>query len=239
MDAISNDPPKAAPFDAQAPLKPDLSTSSSAPQPPSAGGLPAPLPQQVVDPNTCIILHPGSRNLRLGRPSDSVPYTVLHAIARRHRLLSQAKKRRDPNIVPLAKMSSDKLQEVEDCRLKLSHILQSCLMSDGSRRFATPPKQLAAHNKKTSPCVDETSPKALPLVVDPKEEVITGDRVLNLCPSAPYHIIYPWQRGELNTHSGVCGSITAVMSDLQEIWTRAIEEKLKIPRKEFKVSQWV
>lgn len=60
--------------------------------------------QEPVDPNACIILHPGSRFLRLGRPSDSIPYTVLHAIARRQKNTSDAKKRMDPFIVPMAKM---------------------------------------------------------------------------------------------------------------------------------------
>ena len=58
-----------------------------------------------IDPNAMIILHPGSRNLRLGRPSDSAPFTVLHAIARKQKQLAAlAARRLDPYIVHLAKM---------------------------------------------------------------------------------------------------------------------------------------
>ena len=38
-----------------------------------------------MDAQASIILHPGSRYLRIGRPSDSQPHTVLHAIARKRK----------------------------------------------------------------------------------------------------------------------------------------------------------
>ena len=58
----------------------------------------------------------------------------------------------------------------------------------------------------------------------------------SISPSSPYHIHYPWQRGELYTHPGEGGSITAVMADLHLIWTGAIQEKLGIHEKDFKVT---
>ncbi|KAF2367319.1 hypothetical protein FHG87_001937, partial [Trinorchestia longiramus] len=190
--------------------------------------------QASVDPSTCIVLHPGSRNLRLGRPSDSQPYTMLHAIVRRLKNTnSTSSKRSDPFVVPLAKMSSDKLQEVEDCRIKVSSILQSCLMSDGSRRFATPLKQMAIHNRRVTPVIDEAS-LPCPHLVYPTAECVVGDEVLNIAPDAPYHTHFPWQRGNLNLQSGLSSSITAVMADLEAIWIYAIEHKLNIPQKEFK-----
>lgn len=33
----------------------------------------------------------------------------------------------------------------------MSHTLQSCLQSDGSRRYATPPQQIAAFNRRSQP----------------------------------------------------------------------------------------
>ncbi|XP_018016835.1 actin-related protein 8 [Hyalella azteca] len=190
--------------------------------------------QAPVDPRTCIVLHPGSRNLRLGRPSDSQPYTVLHAIARRLRNTNlTSARRRDPIIVPLTKISSDKLEEVEECRIKVSNILQASLKSDGSQRYATPLKQIAAHNRRVTPTIDEFSSPCPPLL-HPSEDYLIGDQVLNISPEAPYHIHFPWQRGDLNTHSGISGSLTAVMADLETIWSCAIEDKLGISRKEFK-----
>uniref|UniRef100_A0A6A7G4U5 Actin-related protein 8 isoform X1 n=2 Tax=Hirondellea gigas TaxID=1518452 RepID=A0A6A7G4U5_9CRUS len=192
------------------------------------------LQQKLVDPNSCIILHPGSRNLRLGLPSHSVPFTVLHAIARRQKDAS-ASKRLDPSIVPLAKMSSDRLREVEDCRLKVSHILQSSLTSDGTRRFATPPKQLSTHNRRVNPELDDELSEPCPALLQPTQDYVTGDEVLNISPHAPYHIHYPWQRGDLNSHGGIGGSLTAVMSDLELIWSSAIQDKLNIAHSDFKM----
>lgn len=37
---------------------------------------------------------------------------------------------------------------MEDARLQVSHTLQSCLQSNGNRRYATPPQQIAAFNKR-------------------------------------------------------------------------------------------
>lgn len=63
--------------------------------------------QDGCDPNVILVIHPGSRNLRLGRPSDSIPYSVLHAIARRQKEPADpATRRLDPHMVPLAKMAS-------------------------------------------------------------------------------------------------------------------------------------
>lgn len=42
-------------------------------------------------------------------------------------------------------------QEIEEARLTVSHTLQSCLQSDGSRRYATPPQQIAAFNRRSLP----------------------------------------------------------------------------------------
>jgi len=193
------------------------------------------LPQsQVIDPNMCIILHPGSRYLRLGKPSDFVPCTVLHAIGRKMKMSSFKSKRSDSHIVPLAKMSSEKVQEIEECRLKVGHILQSCLKSDGTRRFATPSKQLATHNRRATPRIKDEEPLC-PSLLQPQEDYVVGDEVLEISPSAPYHIIYPWQRGDVYVHSGVNGSLTAVMADLQTIWTHSIRKKLGIDPKTFKV----
>ncbi|KAK8750538.1 hypothetical protein OTU49_014891 [Cherax quadricarinatus] len=119
-----------------------------------------------------IILHPGSRYLRIGRPSDSVPHTILHAIARKRR--SGIPAYNDPFLVPQAKLDGDAVQELEECRLKVSHILQSSLMSDGSRRFATPPQQIAVYNKRIQPVQDEDGDPSPPWVYTDKEYIV-GD----------------------------------------------------------------
>lgn len=76
------------------------------------------------------------------------------------------------------------MQELEECRLKVSHILQSSLMSDGSRRFATPPQQIAAYNKRLQPVQEETAEPSPPWVHSDKEFIV-GDEVRAL-------LVYVW-----------------------------------------------
>ncbi|CAL4081877.1 unnamed protein product, partial [Meganyctiphanes norvegica] len=135
--------------------------------------MPEPFTEQV-DAQACIILHPGSRYLRIGRPSDSLPHTVLHAIARKRKPGGPVYL--DSFLVPHAKLDRDSVQELEECRLKVSHILQSSLTSDGSRRFATPPPQLASNNKRIKPVIDEEA-EASPTWVEGDKEILVGDEV--------------------------------------------------------------
>jgi actin-related protein 8 len=96
---------------------------------------------------TIIVIHPGSLNLRIGRASDLNPLTILHAIARR--CLNKKYQYRDSFLPPRVDLSQP--QEFEDARLSVSHTLQSCLQSDGRRRYATPPQQIAAFNRRATP----------------------------------------------------------------------------------------
>lgn len=74
------------------------------------------------------------------------------------------------------KQEPESIQELEECRLKVSHILQSSLMSDGTRRFATPPQQIAAYNKRIQPTREEGADPSPPWVYSDKEYVV-GDEV--------------------------------------------------------------
>lgn len=45
---------------------------------------------------------------------------------------------------------------MEDSRLQASHMLQSSLQSNGDRRYATPPQQIAAYNRNSVPQCNDT-----------------------------------------------------------------------------------
>lgn len=79
-------------------------------------------------------------------------------------------------VLPLHLKDREAVQELEECRLKVSHILQSSLMSDGSRRFATPPQQIAAYNKRLQPAQEETAEPSPPWVHSDKDFIV-GDEV--------------------------------------------------------------
>ncbi|RXG69054.1 Actin-related protein 8 [Armadillidium vulgare] len=171
--------------------------------------------QELSEGQACIVIHPGSNYLRIGRPSDSAPHTILHAIACRKK--GEGPVYCDPFITPLYKLDRHSVQEVEECRLKVSHILQSSLTSDGTRRFATPPQQCAAFNKRCQPTVDEDHIPT-PELETPARDIIVGDEILSLRHDINYNIHFPYKKGELNIHSGIGGSITAVLSHLETIW---------------------
>lgn len=65
---------------------------------------------------------------------------------------------------------------MEESRLQVSHTLQSCLQSDGQRRYATPPQQIAAFNRRTQPEVISQSGGEW---VKPESEYIVGDEVMS------------------------------------------------------------
>ncbi|KAJ6636054.1 Actin-related protein 8 [Pseudolycoriella hygida] len=114
---------------------------------------------------------------------------------------------------------------MEDCRLQVSHTLQSCLQSDGRRRYATPPQQISAFNRRSTPEVlIEKSEDWL----ESNLETIFGEEILDINPQGPYNVHFPIRRGELNIHSKVGGSLTSVLSDLQEIWEYVLQCKMDI-----------
>jgi len=56
--------------------------------------------QEETDPSTIIVIHPGSKYLRIGLASDVVPKKMLHAIARRRKSTLPQHCRVDSLLVP-------------------------------------------------------------------------------------------------------------------------------------------
>lgn len=175
-----------------------------------------------------IIIHPGSLNLRIGRASDINPHRILNAIARRRK--PQGKVYRDTVLPGTVINSKELVQELEECRLQISHTLQSCLQSDGRRRYATPPQQISAFNRRSSPEFLDLKVNAF---YNPNDlDVVIGDDVIKLNPNGDFNLHFPIRRGDFNLHGGVGGSVTAVLADLQEMWEYVLRKHLKIPLSE-------
>ena len=47
------------------------------------------------------------------------------------------------------------------------------------------------------------------------------------------------KRGDLNRHSGIGGSLTSVIADLQAIWSWVINVRLGIPLQDLKVTKLI
>ncbi|XP_013198176.2 actin-related protein 8 [Amyelois transitella] len=184
---------------------------------------PGPEHFQQFPSNRIIVIHPGSFYVRIGRASDLLPVKQLHCIARKRG--PGGKIYRDPFVPPSVPKTKDLIEELEECRLQISHTLQTCVQSNGARRYATPPQQIAAFNRRSLPeIVNDGEP--WPQV---QCDIIIGDLVLDIDPELPYNIHFPYKRGDFNLHSEVGGSISSVLNDLYTIWSSIIEYKLGIP----------
>lgn len=56
-------------------------------------------------------------------------------------------------------------------------------------------------------------------------------------PPDQFNLHFPFRRGDLNVHSGVGGSLTSVLGDIETIWGHCIENLLEIKKSELKVTQ--
>jgi actin-related protein 8 len=50
-----------------------------------------------------------------------------------------------------------------------------------------------------------------------------------------FNVHFPFRHGDLNIHSGVGGSLSSVLADLETIWGHCIVNLLEIPKSELKV----
>lgn len=61
-------------------------------------------------------------------------------------------------------------------------------------------------------------------------------QALYINPLDCYSVHWPIRRGQLNLHLGPGGSLTAVLADLEVIWSYAIQKYLEISLKDLKVN---
>ncbi|XP_069592807.1 actin-related protein 8 isoform X2 [Ranitomeya imitator] len=107
-------------------------------------------------------------------------------------------------------------------------------MSNGTRRIPVMPEQARAHNKQIRPAILDHDSGVKWTSTSQKEEYFVGEEALFVNPTDGYDIHYPIRRGQLNIHGGPGGSLTAVLSDLEVIWTHVIQKFLEIQPKDLK-----
>ncbi|KAJ8976225.1 hypothetical protein NQ317_013617 [Molorchus minor] len=155
---------------------------------------PGDTPPEQVHSKSIIVIHPGSLNLRIGRASDLNPLTILHAIARRR--LPGGHTYMDPFLPE--RIDLNQPQEFEEARLAVSHTLQSCLQSDGRRRYATPPQQIAAFNRRSQPEVLGNNEGEW---IKPEGDIVIGNDILRLDPKEDFNIHFPYKKSNFQINS--------------------------------------
>ena len=54
-------------------------------------------------------------------------------------------------------------------------------------------------------------------------------------PKESYNLHWPMRRGSLNVHSGLAGSMSAALQDLEDIWSTVLQAHLNIPQTDITV----
>ncbi|XP_065564808.1 actin-related protein 8-like isoform X4 [Artemia franciscana] len=123
-----------------------------------------------------IVIHPGSKYLRIGRVSDLKPYAMLQAVARLRS--PDAQRHEDTLLVPDVRVTKHLLSEVEDCCIEICSLLQSCIQSNGGHRGLTPYTKIASMNRSSQQQPESIDKSNLSYVrtVDPNQAVV-GDKV--------------------------------------------------------------
>uniref|UniRef100_A0A8C8A8D3 Actin related protein 8 n=1 Tax=Oryzias sinensis TaxID=183150 RepID=A0A8C8A8D3_9TELE len=241
---------------------------------------PAVIPEathEQIQTNFVIVINPGSRSVRIGRATDTLPVTVPHVIARRHKQSGQPRYEdpwliRDglnvstsaqslkyfldlaellcvvflfvvlicvtPNLIYLLYHCVQQKPESNEQRqngLKMvDQAIWSKKMSNGVRRTPVSAEQARAYNCQIRPAVLDSSSRVKWTNTGHHPPYLVGEEALYVNPSDCYNIHWPIVRGQFNIHSGPGGSMTAVLADLEAIWSHVLQKHLEIPLKDLK-----
>ncbi|KAK9723389.1 actin-like protein arp8 [Basidiobolus ranarum] len=191
-----------------------------------------------------IVIHPGSRFLRIGRATDAFPKQIPHCLARRVNFPSVppvdasvvGKDSDKMEVEPNAETESD--EEIDDLKEDLMIIedeLKQRMKAAKRRSVYNARSQVVSFNSSSTPetIPDHNDPYKVEWTdVSSKPECLSGKKALRIPQLHPdYRLTYPVQNGSFNTSDYT--SIQEVVADIRVIWRMAIEEELKIEAKEF------
>uniref|UniRef100_A0A1A8MXQ4 Actin-related protein 8 n=1 Tax=Nothobranchius pienaari TaxID=704102 RepID=A0A1A8MXQ4_9TELE len=189
--------------------------------------------QEQIQSNFVIVIHPGSRTVRIGRATDTVPITIPHVIARRHKQSGQP--RYEDTWLLREGLNKPESNEQRQNGLKMvDQAIWSKKMSNGMRRTPVSAEQARAYNCQIRPAVLDSSSRVKWTNTSHHPAYLVGDEAVYVNPSDCYNVHWPVVRGQLNVHSGSGGSLTAVLADLETIWSHVIQKHLDIPLKDLK-----
>ncbi|XP_077371291.1 actin-related protein 8 [Festucalex cinctus] len=194
--------------------------------------IPEPLQEQIQS-NFVIVIHPGSRTLRIGRATDNLPLIVPHLIACRHKQSGQP--RYEDAWLLRDGLNKPESNEQRQNGLKMvDQAIWSKKMSNGVRRTPVSNEQARAYNCQIRPAVLDSSSRVKWTNTSHHPPYLIGEEALYVKPTDCYNIHWPMVRGQLNVHAGPGGSLTAVLADLETIWSHVIQKNLEIPLKDLK-----
>ncbi|XP_003217795.1 actin-related protein 8 [Anolis carolinensis] len=189
--------------------------------------------QEQIQSNFIIVIHPGSTTLRIGRATDTLPISIPHVIARRHKQAGQSIYK-DSWLLREGLSKPESTEQRQNGLKMVDQAIWSKKMSNGARRIPVSPDQARSYNRQMRPAILDHSSGTKWTNTGHHPEYVVGEEALYVNPGDCYNIHWPIRRGQLNLHSGPGGSLTAVLADLEVIWSHTIQKYLEIPLKDLK-----
>ncbi|TRY81838.1 hypothetical protein DNTS_011405 [Danionella cerebrum] len=173
--------------------------------------MPAAVPepiQEQIQANFIIVIHPGSKTLRIGRATDTLPCSVPHLIARKHKKPGQAR-HEDQSLLREGLNGTESNEQRLNGMKMVDQVIWSKKMSNGVRRTPVSAEQARLYNRQVRPAVLDSNSRVSWTNTSHQPEYLVGEEALYLKPSEGYSVHWPICRGRLNIQSGAGGSLTA------------------------------
>ncbi|XP_028850073.1 actin-related protein 8 [Denticeps clupeoides] len=194
--------------------------------------IPEPLQEQIQG-NFIVVIHPGSRTLRIGRATDTLPLTVPHVIARRRKQPCQTPFE-DPCLLREGLNKPESNEQRQNGLKMVDQAIWSKKMSNGARRTPVSAEQARSYNRQIRPTILDPVSRIKWTNTSHQPDYLVGEEALYVNPSDVFNVHWPISRGQLNLHDGPGGSLTSVIADLEAIWCHTIQKLLEIPLKDLK-----
>ncbi|OZJ05784.1 hypothetical protein BZG36_01294 [Bifiguratus adelaidae] len=180
--------------------------------------IPTAQPKAEAEGTDVLIIHPGSRNLYIGRASDTYPRTIPHVIARRIR----------QGFVHAEPVNGTSDHSIDTQYLEAE---MKTRMSNAKRRPVHNAKaQVTSFNNSTRPEVilDHNDPYKVDWTDVHTGDVFVGEKALNvpLKDQAEWPLRYPIRNGTFNSQDYATPS--EVIGDIETIWTQTLKEEFEI-----------
>jgi actin-related protein 8 len=168
-----------------------------------------------------IIIHPGSRYIRMARPLDREAVVLCHCIARKQRSALANGGGSATKSAPHLPESFRNLEAYSSTKeFKQAFSTTETWLKENSNEEKTIGRIYCSFDAKESE-------EAVPVT----KEYVVGNNALDVAAlNNNYSLSWPLRYGRFNLHDGPGGSRAAVVADLEDIWDGILVEELDVPR---------
>ena len=189
----------------------------------------------MPDPSKVLIIHPGSRYLRFGRATDTIPYEVPNCIARKTRTpASHQNGHSSGQAAPTFRVRDMDDEKLEILKLDLRARMRIMKLRGTSGGSIAASEYNATVVAEDVPAEVDEAPITWSEESGTDKEVYFGDEALHL-PEPEKHgwaVKWPYIKGRFNTQ--MYASSRELLGDIMDIWLHALEEHCGVKANELK-----